>query len=183
MTTTAAEFLKFINSSRAGDESAKSSARKERLQQQIETTPAPELVAHALFTSGDEFHREYHTFRIPALLAVPRAEQPDMVLAFAEGRMEGDADHGEVHVVLRQSEDGGLTWGALRVVADAATLGIAAGSTVGNPCPIWDEQRQRVVRRTTIQPATSPEPHGGSASMPAPTMAAAYSASTLRITL
>ena len=100
-----------------------------------------DMVAHPVFTSG----QEYHTCRIPALLAIPRAQQPDLVLAFAEGRVCGDGDHGEVHVLLRKSEDGGLTWGGLRVVADAARLGIAAGSTVGNPCPIWDEQRQCVV--------------------------------------
>ncbi len=54
------------------------------------------------------------------------------VLAFAEGRVTGGGDSGHIDVVVRRSEDGGCTWGPLRVVADGD------GDTRGNPAPVVD---------------------------------------------
>jgi sialidase-1 len=68
----------------------------------------------------------YRVFRIPALARVGHT-----LLAFAEARPTVD-DHGRVDLVLRKSSDGGLSWGALKVVAS----GNAASQTIGNPVPI-----------------------------------------------
>jgi len=98
----------------------------------------------------------YKSFRIPALLAVP-SEEGCHVLAFAEGRVHRGRDHGEVHVVLRRSADGGASWGDLQVIARAQDFELDNGATVGNPCPIWDAQRQRVVLLLTTNLGTDTE--------------------------
>lgn len=81
-------------------------------------------LAH-LFRSGEG---GYDTYRIPALIALPDG----VVLAFAEGRVGGAGDSGNIDVVMRRSEDGGATWGPLAVVWDDAA------NTCGNPCPVFD---------------------------------------------
>jgi sialidase-1 len=68
----------------------------------------------------------YHTFRIPALLVLG----DDRLLAFAEARRDGAADHGEIDLVLRRSDDGGRSWGPLELIRHQA------GYTCGNPAPI-----------------------------------------------
>ena len=55
------------------------------------------------------------------------------LLAFAEGRVDGIKDNGNVDIVLRRSPDGGETWAALEVVGDLGTR------TYGNPSPIVAE--------------------------------------------
>lgn len=70
----------------------------------------------------------YHTFRIPAVVALPEGK----LLAFCEGRKKGRGDSGDIDLVLRHSADGGKTWGPLQVVADFGP------DTVGNPCPVVD---------------------------------------------
>lgn len=71
----------------------------------------------------------YHTFRIPSLIVSTKGT----VLAFAEGRKESSSDTGDIDLVMRRSEDGGKTWGPLRVIWDD-------GSHVcGNPTPVVDE--------------------------------------------
>src|SRR5687768_17367303 len=62
-----------------------------------------------VFTSGEG---DYHTFRIPALLATEKGT----LLAFAEGRVKGRGDAGDIDLVLKRSADGGKTWGKLEVV-------------------------------------------------------------------
>ncbi|GAA1564070.1 hypothetical protein GCM10009804_21080 [Kribbella hippodromi] len=69
----------------------------------------------------------YHTFRIPSVLA-----NGPLVLAFAEGRLHGAGDAGEIEIVLRRSLDGGRTWLPLQVVS------AAPGKTCGNPVPLLD---------------------------------------------
>ncbi|RCK69601.1 exo-alpha-sialidase [Desertihabitans brevis] len=87
------------------------------------------------FRSGTD---GYHTFRIPALLRTPAGT----LLAFAEGRVAGGADAGEIDVVLRRSTDGGRRWGPLLVVRRGE------GHTVGNPCPVVDPTSGDVVLLT-----------------------------------
>jgi sialidase-1 len=78
-----------------------------------------------LFVGGQD---SYNTYRIPALCVSRRGT----VLAFAEGRKYEIRDHGEVHLVLKRSLDGGRTWGPLQIVLQEKDV------TCGNPCPVVD---------------------------------------------
>ncbi|MEU1533363.1 sialidase family protein [Streptomyces fagopyri] len=80
----------------------------------------------------------YDTYRIPAAVRTGAGT----VLAFAEGRHDGEGDTGDIDVVLKRSADGGCTWGPLRVVADGG------GNTRGNPAPVVDPRSGRVVLLT-----------------------------------
>ena len=79
-----------------------------------------------LFESGSE---GYQCFRIPAIVTTTEGT----LLAFAEGRKNGCSDTGDIDLVMKRSEDHGLTWSALKVIRDD-------GETVcGNPAPVVDE--------------------------------------------
>jgi sialidase-1 len=54
------------------------------------------------------------------------------VLAFCEARGDTGSDWSDVDLVLRRSLDGGRTWTAMQIIADAGPL------TAGNPCPVVD---------------------------------------------
>ena len=82
-----------------------------------------------VFISGKE---GYHTFRIPALIATGKGT----LLAFCEGRKTSSADHGDIDLVLKRSNDGGKTWGPLQIVHEE---GGTAKITIGNPCPVIDQ--------------------------------------------
>ncbi len=56
----------------------------------------------------------YDTFRIPALIEATNGD----LLAFAEGRVGGRSDSGDIDLVLRRSGDGGDTWSDLEIVWD-----------------------------------------------------------------
>jgi sialidase-1 len=56
------------------------------------------------------------------------------LLAFAEGRVGGRGDAGDIDLVLRRSRDGGRTWGDLEVVWNDGL------NTCGNPCPVLDRE-------------------------------------------
>lgn len=79
----------------------------------------------ALFSNGEE---GYKCFRIPAIITASNGD----LLAFAEGRVKGCNDYGDVEIVLRRSSDNGQTWSALKVVADNGPL------QAGNPAPVVD---------------------------------------------
>ncbi|MEE2973499.1 MAG: exo-alpha-sialidase [Planctomycetota bacterium] len=85
----------------------------------------------AVFTSGAD---GYDTFRIPALIEAADGS----LLAFAEGRVDGRGDTGNIDLVLRRSEDGGRTWGELLTVWNDAS------NTCGNPCPVLDRINGRI---------------------------------------
>lgn len=106
------------------------------------TAPAPELVD--VFTRGES---DYHTFRIPAVVRTLDGE----LLAFAEGRVDGAGDAGDIDVVLKRSSDGGRTWGPLSVVADHGD------GTFGNPTPIVERSTGDVVLLLVGQPAGTHE--------------------------
>lgn len=76
------------------------------------------------FTAGTS---GYHTYRIPALAAVS-----GVLLAFAEGRVAGAGDGGDIDIVLRRSLDGGATWEPLQVVQTEGT------ATAYNPAVVVD---------------------------------------------
>ena len=80
---------------------------------------------HQVFKSGTEGHKSY---RIPAVIRLPDGE----LLAFAEGRVNGSNDFGDINIVLKHSRDNGRSWGPLSTVVDYETL------QAGNPAPVID---------------------------------------------
>ncbi|PHN05926.1 sialidase family protein [Flavilitoribacter nigricans] len=83
-----------------------------------------------VFTRGQA---GYHTFRIPTLVR----SKAGTLLAFAEGRKDNAADHGNVDLVLRRSTDGGQSWQKLQLVYEE---GGTAKVTIGNPVPVVDRE-------------------------------------------
>lgn len=96
------------------------------------------------FTAGEG---GYATYRIPAVVTAP----DDVVLAFAEGRVGGAGDSGDIDIVLRRSQDGGCTWGPMRLVADLGD------NTIGNPSPVVDPVSGDVVLVSTVNSGTATE--------------------------
>ncbi|WP_433463383.1 exo-alpha-sialidase [Spirillospora sp. CA-128828] len=74
---------------------------------------APEFSEQVIFAQHTE---GYFCFRIPAIVKA----LDGTLLAFAEGRVSGCGDAGDIDLVLRRSTDGGRTWGPLQVVLPAA---------------------------------------------------------------
>src|SRR5690606_25353809 len=70
---------------------------------------------------------QYSSTRIPALVLTKKGT----LLAFAAGRIESASDWADMDLLLRRSEDGGQTWGAIQVVAARA-----GGKPTDNPTPI-----------------------------------------------
>ncbi|RKN47236.1 exo-alpha-sialidase [Streptomyces hoynatensis] len=101
---------------------------------------APEAERHRCTSSVPYVSGEggYDTYRIPAAVTTPAGT----VLAFAEGRVGGAGDSGDIDVVVRRSTDGGCTWGPLSVVA------AGQGDTRGNPTPVVDPATGRLVLLT-----------------------------------
>jgi len=84
-----------------------------------------------LFVPGEEAGRGY---RIPAMVALP----DDVLLAFAESRVDAMSDLLDINLVMKRSLDGGLTWGPLRVLQDQGN------HTVHSPCPVFDSETRTV---------------------------------------
>jgi sialidase-1 len=78
-----------------------------------------------VYQSGKEGHAVY---RIPAIIALPDGD----LLAFAEGRVNGSDDFGDVNLVLKRSSDLGRTWSDLETLVDYDSL------QAGNPAPVVD---------------------------------------------
>ena len=78
-----------------------------------------------LFVAG---HDGYASYRIPSLAVTNSGS----LLATCEARRHGPSDSGDIDLVLRRSTDGGVTWGPMRVIADAGP------DVFGNPCPVTD---------------------------------------------
>jgi sialidase-1 len=79
----------------------------------------------SVFVSGTD---GYKSFRIPAIVRMPAG----VLLAFAEGRVHGASDFGNIDIVMKRSSDNGETWGELQVVVDADSL------QAGNCAPVVD---------------------------------------------
>jgi sialidase-1 len=54
------------------------------------------------------------------------------LLAFAEGRVNGSDDFGDINIVMKRSKDNGKTWSSLATVVDYDRL------QAGNPAPVVD---------------------------------------------
>lgn len=78
-----------------------------------------------VFVAGQEGYKSY---RIPAVIGLPGGD----ILAFAEGRVNGSGDFGNVDIVMKRSTDGGKSWSALQVVATNDSL------QAGNAAPVLD---------------------------------------------
>lgn len=78
-----------------------------------------------VFEGGKEGHRIY---RIPAIINLPSGD----LLAFAEGRVNGGDDYGDINLVLKRSKDQGDTWSSLELLVDYDSL------QAGNPAPVVD---------------------------------------------
>lgn len=78
-----------------------------------------------VFVSGSD---GYKSFRIPAIIGTPAGD----LLAFAEGRVVGSGDFGDIDIVMKRSKDSGKTWSAIQVVATYDAL------QAGNPAPVMD---------------------------------------------
>ncbi|WP_239000986.1 sialidase family protein [Jiangella asiatica] len=81
----------------------------------------------------------YDTFRIPAIVRTDEGT----LLAFAEGRVGGGGDTGDIDLVLRRSFDGGYSWGPLQVVGDNGP------NVFGNPTPVVDPATGDIVLLST----------------------------------
>ncbi|MBK8882964.1 MAG: exo-alpha-sialidase [Bacteroidales bacterium] len=81
--------------------------------------------ASQVFISGTEGHKSY---RIPAVIRLPDGK----LLAFAEGRVNGSNDFGDINIVMKSSIDNGKTWSSLITIADYDKL------QAGNPAPVTD---------------------------------------------
>jgi sialidase-1 len=79
----------------------------------------------AVFRSGTEGHKSY---RIPAIVRMPDG----VLLAFAEGRVNGSNDFGDIDIALKRSTDNGRSWSAISSVVDYDRL------QAGNPAPVVD---------------------------------------------
>lgn len=75
---------------------------------------------------------DYNNYRIPSLITTPKGT----LLVFCEGREGGDA--GDIDLLLKRSEDNGITWSDEQIVWDDAQ------NTCGNPCPVIDEETGRI---------------------------------------
>ena len=78
-----------------------------------------------VFTAGTEGHKSY---RIPAIIRLSDGQ----LLAFAEGRVHGSGDFGDINIVLKRSNDHGKTWSSLTTVVNYDSL------QAGNPAPVAD---------------------------------------------
>jgi sialidase-1 len=78
-----------------------------------------------VFKGGNEGHSIY---RIPAMISLPNGE----LLAFAEGRVNGSDDFGDINLVMKRSTDEGKSWSSLKILVDYDSL------QAGNPAPLVD---------------------------------------------
>lgn len=88
-----------------------------------------------VFKSGDD---GYKCFRIPAIVKTKKGT----LVAFAEGRVNGSGDAGNIDIVAKRSTDGGKTWSKIQVVQDDEN------KTCGNPAPVVDQRTGRIILLT-----------------------------------
>jgi sialidase-1 len=78
-----------------------------------------------VFKGGKEGHAIY---RIPAIISIPNGD----LLVFAEGRVNGYDDFGDINLVMKRSNDQGRTWSRIQTIVDYDLL------QAGNPAPVVD---------------------------------------------
>ena len=91
----------------------------------------PGAAHQVLFAPGEEAGRGY---RIPAMVVLPG----DVVLAFAESRVNAMSDLLDINLVMKRSDDGGQTWSPLQTVQNIGR------HTMHSPCPVYDHETRTV---------------------------------------
>lgn len=76
----------------------------------------------------------YHSFRIPSIVRT----NANTLLAFVEGRMSMNKDHGNINVEYKRSTDNGSTWSSMLEVVGAGQ------GTWGNPTAVVDRNTGRI---------------------------------------
>ena len=89
----------------------------------ISCTSLPPAQPQDLFKAGESGHKIY---RIPSIITT----NDGTLLAFAEGRVDGGGDTGDINMVMRRSEDNGNSWSPIEVIWDIEK------DVCGNPCPV-----------------------------------------------
>jgi len=89
-------------------------------------------ISSIVYQKGDE---GYDTYRIPAIIQAPSGD----LLAFAEARLDGAGDAGQIDLVLRRSSDGGRSWSPIQKIWSEE------GYTCGNPAPVVDAATGRIL--------------------------------------
>ncbi len=84
-----------------------------------------------VFVAGES---DFAAIRIPSVVVAKNGT----VLAFAEGRKVPRADQASNKIILRRSTDGGITWGALQVIADDGA------NSLNNPTSVVEQDSGRV---------------------------------------
>ncbi|MEE3261676.1 MAG: sialidase family protein [Candidatus Latescibacterota bacterium] len=102
------------------------------------------LEQRELFIAGEG---GYHTYRIPALTVTSTGR----ILAFCEGRRDSRSDSGQIDLLLRHSDDEGVTWSDVLVLATEPKM------TSGNPCPVVDRTTGRILLPFCRNLADGPE--------------------------
>ncbi|WP_207515454.1 sialidase family protein [Longitalea luteola] len=76
----------------------------------------------------------YHSFRIPSIVRT----NANTLIAFVEGRMSMNKDHGNINVEYKRSTNNGSTWSAMMEVVGAGQ------GTWGNPTAVVDRNTGRI---------------------------------------
>ena len=79
----------------------------------------------SVFVGGADGHKNY---RIPAIVSLPTGE----IFAFAEGRVNGGGDYGDINIVMKRSADNGASWSFMQTIVNYDSL------QAGNPAPVVD---------------------------------------------
>ena len=85
-----------------------------------------------IFKSGNE---GYQSFRIPAIVTTNSGK----ILAFAEERVNGSSDTGNIDLVMKSSDDGGNTWNPIKVIWNDND------NVCGNPAPVVDRETGEIL--------------------------------------
>ena len=96
------------------------------------------------FETGHVFdhHSDGYSYtRIPALIQATDGT----LLAFAEGRVDGIGDVGNIDLILRRSTDYGQTWSDVQIVGDRGD------DVFGNPAPVVDQQTGAIHLLATVE--------------------------------
>lgn len=80
------------------------------------------VTSKTIFKAGDD---KYKGYRIPSIISVN-----NKLLAFAEGRVNGFSDTGNIDIVMKSSLDNGKSWSNLSLIWDDEQ------NTCGNPTPV-----------------------------------------------
>ena len=95
-------------------------------------SPVPSTPDRSACSSSAVFAAD-NCYRIPSVTWVASSSSVQgTLLAFAEGRRPGCNDQGDVRIVVRRSEDGGVSW------SDIEQVQVETGHTIGNPAPVAD---------------------------------------------